>query len=277
MLTVIQDKKRNVVVEGNKEKIQAKIERLDGTGLVIVSWHISKYDEPFCVLRNRKTIKDAKLRKQIQEYTKEWLAAYFEQFQPVTSPVHLNPSTANDNDKSTVSSGYPAISGVPPWMREKKVYVKCHKKDGSTYLRRTRFDQAHEEEVRDTLPHCSTCPLRATCHEKCKDPATVSQMGWTKHVESFQVAGVTFDDRQDMICNLLRIEEAELVHEKENGFDLHAIKVMIGGNHIGYVPRKISHTVQRLLENHLIKKVSYQIVGGGDLHYGVNLRLSFHC
>jgi hypothetical protein len=64
-------------------------------------------------------------------------------------------------------------SGVPLWMKDDhKVWTKCIKKDGSSYMRRTRYKKESKEVVESYLPHCSSCPFRATCSKPCEDPSS---------------------------------------------------------------------------------------------------------
>ena len=57
-----------------------------------------------------------------------------------------------------------------------------------------------------------------------------------KHV--FNVAGVTFDNLQEILKNLTGDRIASFELEPENKYDSTAIKVMIEGFHVGYIKKE---------------------------------------
>lgn len=57
---------------------------------------------------------------------------------------------------------------------------------------------------------------------------------------SFNVTGVTFEGRQEVLRRHFNCfkDKVEFVRESDNPYDQCAIKVLVGGEHAGYVPRK---------------------------------------
>ena len=86
-------------------------------------------------------------------------------------------------------------------------------------------------------------------------------------VYDINVAGVTFDGRQEVLAELYEIQEAQkagtttpsiaiipidLVREPDNKYDANAIQVLAEGNdgpkHVGYVPRHLAAKLAPLLD-----------------------------
>lgn len=57
-------------------------------------------------------------------------------------------------------------------------------------------------------------------------------------------------------------EKTELVPEPGNPYDPHAIKVMVDGQHIGYIKKGSCAHVHNLIKSGLIEKISVEIGGG---------------
>ncbi|MED1125300.1 hypothetical protein [Bacillus atrophaeus] len=92
-----------------------------------------------------------------------------------SSPMHFNESEGS-TASSSCSKSSNAISGVPHWMREDhKEWKECKRKDGSTYMRRTRFKPESKDIVEEYLPHCSGCVFRVNCSAACADPDLMSR------------------------------------------------------------------------------------------------------
>ena len=56
--------------------------------------------------------------------------------------------------------------------------------------------------------------------------------------------------------------EVELVPEPDNKYDPNAVKVVIGGHHIGYIPKEKCLEVLELLSSGRIERMSYDLIGG---------------
>lgn len=56
--------------------------------------------------------------------------------------------------------------------------------------------------------------------------------------------------------------ELELVPEPDCKYDPNAVKVVIGGHHIGYIPREKCLEVLELLSSGRIERMSYDLIGG---------------
>lgn len=92
------------------------------------------------------------------------------------SPLHFNSYDGPAKKSKITAKVNDRISGVPHWMREEhKVWTKCHKKDGTTYMRRTRFKPESKDIIEKYLPFCSTCIYRVDCPNPCKNPDLMCQ------------------------------------------------------------------------------------------------------
>lgn len=88
-----------------------------------------------------------------------------------------------------------------------------------------------------------------------------------------KVVGVTFDQRQAHISELVEGQELQLVREPENQFDPNAIGVFNKAEQIGYLKKELAkHLAENLETNVVYRAVVVQITGGliGQ-NYGVNL------
>ena len=56
--------------------------------------------------------------------------------------------------------------------------------------------------------------------------------------------------------------EVELIPEPDNKYDPNAVKVVIGGHHIGYIPKEKCLEVLELLSSGRIERMSYDLIGG---------------
>lgn len=73
------------------------------------------------------------------------------------------------------------------------------------------------------------------------------------------VAGVTFEGRQEVIKDLHIEESILLMRERNNPYDINAIKVISeNGSHIGYINRKLAKKIAPIMEYNLETK---QLVG----------------
>lgn len=97
---------------------------------------------------------------------------------------------------------------------------------------------------------------------------------------STKIVGVTFDDRQAMVRNLVEGETLELVREPKHPKDSNAVAVMKGEDHLGYIGRETALDLAREMDDGgLFNVVVSSIVGGGyepsgtRRSYGVNIRI----
>ena len=97
---------------------------------------------------------------------------------------------------------------------------------------------------------------------------------------STKIVGVTFDNRQALIRNLVEGDTLELAREPENPHDRNAVAVMKGKDHLGYIGREAAVELAREMDGggsfHVIVS---SIVGGGyepsglRRSYGANIRI----
>jgi hypothetical protein len=86
----------------------------------------------------------------------------------------------------------------------------------------------------------------------------------------FNVAGVTFEGRQNFIKNLNKDSVFFLVPEPDNEYDPNAVKVIADCECIGYVPRDLAPTVAWLLKHNRL-----QVSPNGTVHGGFAEGISF--
>lgn len=91
---------------------------------------------------------------------------------------------------------------------------------------------------------------------------------------SFKVAGVTHDNRQQLIAALADVSAelyrqmvydpiaVELVPEPSNPYDPNAIRVVHGDDTLGYVPRDMTHTIRAMLEAGVSRVYIREFTGG---------------
>ncbi len=148
-------------------------------GKAFFCWKSDEYDMPFVKI-NGKTADDRSrylVKLFLMEYKNMLLVSR-------KSPMHFEEKKASSVG-STTSSGNDAISGVPHWMREDhKVWTECFRKDGSSYMRRTRFKPESKDVVEKYLPSCAGCVFRVNCEKPCDNPELTSQ------TEVFKTKGI---------------------------------------------------------------------------------------
>lgn len=140
-------------------------------GRAYFSWDYKRYTLPFVKIKGIQNINDG-TRKLVADF----IIAYFKILKEgrKKSPLHFKES--NKQSPSKPRSGKNYVSGVPLWMREgHKLWNVCHCKNGSSYLRRTRFKPESREIVEFYLPYCSQCLFRAQCEKPCAKPEAVSK------------------------------------------------------------------------------------------------------
>lgn len=139
-------------------------------GRAYFCWKSDQYELPYVTIGG----------KAANDYTRHLVKMFLMEYKRMLlapkgkSPLHFNKSdvvsSVSNNKKK------PTISGVPKWMREKhKVWTKCYRKDGSFYLRRTRFKEESRDVVEKYLQHCSKCLYRVNCETPCRNPEVVSR------------------------------------------------------------------------------------------------------
>lgn len=101
-----------------------------------------------------------------------------------------------------------------------------------------------------------------------------------KKTVNFKAAGVTFANRQGLLCHLNTCKNPRLtlVREKTNAYDPNAIKIMahtdIKRFPVGYVPRNLAAYIAPLMDaNTYIYLDSFQMTGGRGLTRGLNIQI----
>ncbi len=98
--------------------------------------------------------------------------------------------------------------------------------------------------------------------------------GSSKFIYS-KVVGVTFGGRQAIAKSLRQGDTLSLVREKQNQYDFNAIAIYARGSHIGYVKKELASSLAPQMDKGTVFDCSVEaITGGGELHTGVNIRLT---
>jgi hypothetical protein len=90
-----------------------------------------------------------------------------------------------------------------------------------------------------------------------------------------KLAGVTFENRQE-VCRHLRIgDKLKLMKEPYNPYDNYAVKVMYQDQQCGYIPKEYSQSIAELIdENDDYYEVFVRdIQGGGDYNIVITIDL----
>lgn len=96
---------------------------------------------------------------------------------------------------------------------------------------------------------------------------------------STKIVGVTFDNRQVLIRNLVEGETLELVREPENPYDANAVAVVDGDDHLGYIARDLACDLAREMDGGVLFAAFVSSVTAGDYGrfgkriYGANIRI----
>jgi len=105
------------------------------------------------------------------------------------------------------------------------------------------------------------------------------------HLKSIvvRVAGVTYNNRQNVLAQMTGDEPCMIVPEPENKYDPNALAVWVSLKgeryHVGYVPREIAAEIAPLLEGEKVIATLRGIVGGFTTYDGetasLGLRIGF--
>ncbi len=97
---------------------------------------------------------------------------------------------------------------------------------------------------------------------------------------STKIVGVTFNNRQALVRNLVGGERLELVREPRNPHDCNAVAVMDGNDHLGYIGRELARGLAREMDDGVLFEVFVSSVTGGGYDssgnrrsYGANIRV----
>ncbi len=97
---------------------------------------------------------------------------------------------------------------------------------------------------------------------------------------STKIVGVTFDNRQALVRNLVGGERLELVREPGNPHDCNAVAVMDGNDHLGYIGRELARGLAREMDDGVLFEAFVSSVTGGGYDssdnrrsYGANIRI----
>lgn len=94
-----------------------------------------------------------------------------------------------------------------------------------------------------------------------------------------KVSGTTFGEAADKLQSFKVGMHLDLVRLKKNPFDRNAVAIFgkCDGSYlrIGYVPSKVAEKIAPLIDKNMeLSCVITDIVGGGDLNYGLRIRIS---
>lgn len=94
----------------------------------------------------------------------------------------------------------------------------------------------------------------------------------TNRILNTRVAGVTYEERQNLIGQLTGNEPCRLIPEPTNPYDKNAIAVHVAYGattwHIGYIPKEIAAEIAPHLEGEAIMCKIAEITGGFELSNG---------
>ena len=95
--------------------------------------------------------------------------------------------------------------------------------------------------------------------------------------QEFNLAGVTFNDVQNVLENVDARDEIVLVREPENPHDSHAVSVKLknDGTHVGYVPKRFSRAVASYLDEGIELRADVRRVvhKGKNTNYGIIIKI----
>lgn len=104
-----------------------------------------------------------------------------------------------------------------------------------------------------------------------------------KHVITFHVAGVTFENRQGYLRHIERCPNVQLTlyREKNNKFDPNAIKVMVHANNkrfpVGYVPRQLAAELAPLMDTNIYIRIeNFKVTGGYGRPRGLEVNIRYY-
>ena len=87
-----------------------------------------------------------------------------------------------------------------------------------------------------------------------------------------KAAGVTFENRQAIVEQLVAGQPLELVRERDNAHDENAIAVMADGEQIGYLKRNIArHLAPNFDQGISYEAMVVQVTGSAEKNWGVNI------
>lgn len=89
------------------------------------------------------------------------------------------------------------------------------------------------------------------------------------------VAGVTFYDTDfSLISTKSRVD---IIPEPNNEYDKNALKVLIDGNHVGYINKNINKDIlKNIKEKYVIKAKVKSVIGGGEYNNGIVLSITLN-
>jgi hypothetical protein len=99
------------------------------------------------------------------------------------------------------------------------------------------------------------------------------------------VAGVTFDDRQDVLAKVIKSTPISLRRDRRNQYDFYAIEVLaeVDGvwKQVGFLPRKMAENIAKRIDRGVVYSASvHSLLGGGEskfdgrpLSYGVDIAI----
>lgn len=92
------------------------------------------------------------------------------------------------------------------------------------------------------------------------------------NVWNIRVAGVTYENRQDILARLHTSDPCRLEPEPENPYDPNAIAVKVSHegtiHHVGYVPKELAALIAPHLDSEALMVKIVEITGGFELQDG---------
>lgn len=89
------------------------------------------------------------------------------------------------------------------------------------------------------------------------------------------VAGVTFYDTDFSLISVKSI--VNIIPEPNNEYDNNALKVLIDGNHVGYINKDINKGISKKIEEgYTIKSKVKSVIGGGEYNNGIVLSITLN-
>ena len=95
------------------------------------------------------------------------------------------------------------------------------------------------------------------------------------HEAYTKVAGNTYiPGGQELLAALKSNQELTLKRDKQNQYDKNAVEIIANDKRIGYLPAHVAREVAPRMDNDANYKCYVsEVTGGGNKHYGCNLKL----
>lgn len=139
-----------------------------------------------------------------------------------------------------------------------------------------------EKEIIETIYHKKNDLEKSTNNNEIKilvdnqDRKIVKTIS-RKKIDKIKLSGVTFNNRQTNISELIVNQELFLIRERDNIYDKHAILVVDkNDNDIGYIPKVINKKYSKLYDQGIVfESYLYSVSGGGNYNFGVTIAVTY--